>query len=72
MSCDGAEIIMNIARERKRVGVAQSSKASGKKADNVASRINFALPGLTRCRTFDVMSFANCSRFCIGKDRDLE
>jgi hypothetical protein len=30
-------------------------------------RINVALPGLTRRRTFDVISFANCLLFCIEK-----
>jgi hypothetical protein len=28
---------------------------------------NIALPDLTRCRTFGVISFANCSLFRIGK-----
>jgi hypothetical protein len=28
---------------------------------------NIALPGLTRRGTFDVISFAICSLFCIGK-----
>jgi hypothetical protein len=28
---------------------------------------NGALPGLTCCRTFDVIGFADCSLFCIGK-----
>src|SRR5947208_5930405 len=29
--------------------------------------INCVLPGLTCCRTFHVISFANCLLFCIGK-----
>jgi len=36
--------------------------------DSFLYRINVALPGLTSRRTFDVISFANCSLFCIGKD----
>jgi hypothetical protein len=36
-------------------------------ADSFLYRINFALPGLTCCRTFDVISFANCLLFCIEK-----
>jgi hypothetical protein len=36
-------------------------------ADNFLHGRNVALPGLTRRRTFDVISFANCSLFCIGK-----
>jgi hypothetical protein len=28
---------------------------------------NTVLPGLTRRQTFDVISFANCSLFCIEK-----
>jgi hypothetical protein len=54
-------------RERELVAVAQGSQASSNKADIPANGIDFALPGLTRRRSFDVMSFANCFLFCIGK-----
>ena len=46
----------------------KSSQASSNEADMLANGINFALPGLTRRRSFDVMSFANCFLFCTGKD----
>jgi hypothetical protein len=55
-------------RERELVTVAQGSQASSNEAEILDNGINFALPGLTRCRSFDVMSFANCFLFCIGKD----
>jgi hypothetical protein len=43
------------------------TECCGNEADSFPYRINIALPGLTSRRTFDVISFANCSLFCIGK-----
>ncbi len=43
------------------------TECCGNETDSFLYRINVALPGLTSRRTFDVISFANRSLFCIGK-----
>ena len=40
-------------------------------SNNPDSLLNIALPGLTRCRTFDVISFANVFAFLYRKRRGL-